>query len=117
MRLIDANALLAKFNKKADIWTVLTDEDMANDFALYCKVADAVDDMPTVGGWISVKDRLPERECIAYSSKFDEMMMGYIGETDKSDTGYCCESNTEWLSDVTHWMPLPEPPKEGAKND
>ena len=63
--------------------------------------------------WISVKDRLPEGECIAYSSKFGEMMMGFIGETDESDTSYCCDSNTEWLGDVTHWMPLPEPPKEG----
>lgn len=64
-------------------------------------------------GWISVKDRLPKGECIAYSRKYGEMMMGYIGETDESDTRYCCDSNTEWLGDVTHWMPLPEPPKEG----
>lgn len=48
MRLIDADALLEKFNRKADIWTALTDEDTAGDFAFYCKLADAVEDMPTV---------------------------------------------------------------------
>ena len=48
MRPIDADALLEKFNRKADIWTALTDEDTAGDFAFYCKLADAVEDMPTV---------------------------------------------------------------------
>ena len=48
MKLIDADALLEKFNRKADIWTALTDEDTAGDFAFYCKLADAVEDMPTV---------------------------------------------------------------------
>lgn len=48
MKLIDADALLAKFNKKADIWSALTDEETASDFALYCKVADAVEEMPTI---------------------------------------------------------------------
>lgn len=60
MRLIDADALLAKFNKKTDVWTALTDESTSNDFAFYCNLADAVDEMPTICGWISVKDRLPD---------------------------------------------------------
>lgn len=48
MRPNDADALLEKFNRKADICTALTDEDTAGDFAFYCKLADAVEDMPTV---------------------------------------------------------------------
>ena len=60
--------------------------------------------------WISVEERLPEGECIAIGWQ-DEMLIGYVY---RSGTGYACESDGEYLMDVTHWMPLPEPPKEGA---
>lgn len=46
---------------------------------------DALDEAPTVGGWISVKDRMPPND--------DTKVMTYGNP-------------------VTHWMPLPEPPKE-----
>ena len=58
--------------------------------------------------WISVKERLPERwqNVLAYR-KNKKVRMEFI-----------C-SNGEWEMDdacmpsVTHWMPIPEPPKEG----
>ena len=66
--------------------------------------------------WISVKDRLPEGECLAVSNcrgfSYGEYLIGYIGEDESSDTGYMCESDNEILSNATHWMPLPEQPKE-----
>ncbi len=58
--------------------------------------------------WISVEERLPERECLAIGWQ-DEML---IGNVYRSGAGYACESDGEYLMDVTHWMPLPEPPKE-----
>ena len=65
---------------------------------------------------ISVKDRLPEGECLAVSNcrgfSYGEYLIGYIGEDESSDTGYMCESDNEILSNATHWMPLPELPKE-----
>ena len=70
----------------------------------------------TVQEWISVKDSLPEGECLAVSMKtgpaYKEMLIGYVGESLSWDTGYECESDGEILPNVTHWMPLPEPPKE-----
>ena len=54
--------------------------------------------------WISVKDRLPEND--------DEVA---IASGSYMTTGYY---DGEWhgmLSYVTHWMPLPEPPKEEIK--
>lgn len=57
--------------------------------------------------WISVKDQLPEGECIAIGYQ-NEVMIGYINET----VGWIqCENDHEVLTHVTHWMPLPEPPK------
>ena len=117
-RLIDADALLAKFNKKSDIWTALTDEKTANDFALYCKVADAVEEMPTVGGWISVKDRLPEGEddylVIQHAHKPTVTLAWYSGD----ENGWQAIDGSFYADGiVTHYMPLPEPPKEEQENE
>jgi hypothetical protein len=65
--------------------------------------------------WISVKDRLPEVnvDVIVFNKHRQRFMSHFVG------------MNTEWLSnkpcavwvddrgaysDITHWMPLPEPP-------
>lgn len=64
----------------------------------------------TMPKWISVKERLPEAtpaKCLCYSKD-----------------GYMVGSYTNWgwmfpcyFGKVTHWMPLPEPPKEGGDED
>ncbi len=58
--------------------------------------------------WVSVKDRLPEKDTWVLSL-----------EADKSMRVNCLASDDEWYCDdhgfvptVTHWMPLPQPPKE-----
>lgn len=107
MRLIDADALIEKMK---DCGFSTAQELMANAFCFAALKSESL--APTIGGWISVKDRLPKGECVVYSSKFDEMMIGYIGEAQDSDTGYLAENEGEFLYDVTHWMPLPELPKE-----
>ena len=55
--------------------------------------------------WISVKDRLPDEyiDVLTYGARpsYDVVYINRL--IDKN----------EWLYDgVTHWMPLPEPPKE-----
>lgn len=67
--------------------------------------------MVDVNGWISVKDRLPEEyktEVIVCTEYGDvriavKIMDGWIS----NDCEF--ERTNSW---VTHWMPLPEPPKE-----
>ena len=62
----------------------------------------------TVQEWISVKDRLPEKEG------------EYITYTDKGEIHFDCfciypnHGTKFWVGGngkVTHWMPLPQPPK------
>lgn len=64
--------------------------------------------------WISVKDRLPEKgqEVLAYRGGFIGDLMDvytYLGDDRwEDDYGYWETAETEG---ITHWTPLPEPPK------
>ena len=59
---------------------------------------------PTIGGWISVKDRLPEKYG-HYLVIRDNGFMSVDTWTRHSHWGKA-------VCKITHWMPLPEPPKE-----
>lgn len=48
MRLIDADALIEKFNESANMAECLVDKRTAERFATFCALADAVEQMPTV---------------------------------------------------------------------
>lgn len=69
---------------------------------------------PTVDGWISVKDRLPE-ECERYLCWFggNKYAVGMEIETYLPDLhGFGSFERYEVYPNISHWMPLPEPPKE-----
>ena len=93
--------------------------DLDNYHSFRAVTDDEIDEMPTLTyedlapQWISVKDRLPEksgdylvttyngsRTCLPYSSK-NRAFNSFDGNTDHGLDIQC-----------THWMPLPEPPKE-----
>lgn len=60
--------------------------------------------------WISVKDRLPEndeRVLVCLNNVASAMCNGKI-DTDR----FLKNGWVRWNKYVTHWMPLPEPPKE-----
>lgn len=89
--------------------------DVAIDCMTECIEKKASDVQP-VDRWISVKDRLPEeQQCIlAYEKDYGVMWGDYQGIK---------YSQPVWIvrkqgliirtTEVTHWQPLPEPPKEG----
>ena len=68
----------------------------------------------TVQEWISVKDRLPEDGeyvvCIAKRNPFS-MFMPMVARIKKN--GWVNPITEQYISEVTHWIPLPEPPKRG----
>ena len=67
-----------------------------------------------LNGWISVKDRLPEVGgyvvCIAKRNPFSRFMP-MVARIEKN--GWVNPMTEQYISEVTNWMPLPEPPKEG----
>lgn len=62
----------------------------------------------TTAEWISVKERLPE-----WFGWYLVCSRGRVEPVWFDITGW---SNMRWPQYVTHWMPLPEPPKE-AEHD
>ena len=102
MRLIDVDTLFENMEKVS--WFNNADRDeIAEKLVLTA---------PTVGGWVNVKDRPPNEECLAFSKKYKEMIIGYLYEDNVSESNWSAENNEVVLYDVTHWMPLPEPPEE-----
>ena len=55
MRLIDGDALIEKFNEKADMSECLVDARTAERFATFCALADAVEETPTVDAEVVVR--------------------------------------------------------------
>ena len=72
------------------------------------KIADhLIENGVTVQKWIPVTKRLPEKNTAV------------IVATDRGDAFQCLYAYDGWdlweghIINITHWMPLPEPPKEG----
>jgi hypothetical protein len=70
-----------------------------------------------VSKWISCKDKMPDDgvNVLIYAGNrmislaWYDKDMGYF---------YICDSDYKYNSlDVTHWQPLPEPPKDGEQNE
>ena len=78
----------------------------------------------TVQEWISVDDRLPENDVmvIGYTPCDGFMFVGYYHEEPKYDWKVwriitAMRSTKVIKKKVTHWMPLPQPPKGEGRND
>lgn len=67
------------------------------------------------GEWVSVEDRLPKEweSVLAWSECGFHTVAVYLGVADKWRE---CWTHTMLEGSITHWMPLPQPPK-GAVND
>lgn len=60
--------------------------------------------------WISVEDKLPEPSIeVLCCLDTHEMVVLYFDDTDGCFTD---NFSGEPCEDITHWQPLPEPPKE-----
>ena len=66
----------------------------------------------TVQEWISVNDRLPEAGgyvvCIAKRNPFSRFMP-MVARIEKN--GWVNPITEQYISEVTNWMPIPQPPK------
>lgn len=86
-----------------------------------CRDADIADHLiangVTVQEWVPVAERLPalgERVLIFNLESVNQYTSVCFLEKDEHEGFWWCECGGDYLApgDVTHWMPLPEPPKE-----
>ena len=72
----------------------------------------------TVQEWISVNDRLPETGgyvvCIAKRNPFSRFMP-MVARIEKN--GWVNPITGQYISEVTHWMQMPHPPKEDGYHE
>ena len=78
------------------------------------KIADhLIENGVTVHEWVDVKDRLPEVGgyvvCIAKRNPFSRFMP-MVARIEKN--GWVNPITEQYISEVTHWMPIPKLPKE-----
>lgn len=97
--------LLIKINPDGSVSTTAK-----NGYRKYAAVPAA--DVEPVQEWISVKDRLPEVGgyvvCIAKRNPFSRFMP-MVARIEKN--GWVNPITEQYISDVTHWMTMPQPPK------
>ncbi len=104
MRPIGANSAKASLLVVADCMTF--DCDWLNGYKTGLLAAtEAIDNIPTIETaprWIPVTERLPEdgELVLAWSESLRDLGMGVLDEFEPTQ--------------VTHWMPLPEPPEDGG---
>ena len=91
----------------------------ANDYSDHTEdeyIADTLlDNGVTVQEWIPVDDRLPDNGgyvvCIAKRNPFSRFMP-MVARIEKN--GWVNPITGQYISEVTHWMPIPQPPKEDS---
>ena len=83
-------------------------------------VLDSIDQQPTIDipRWIPVSEQLPEPDkyvlVIVYGKPAKNITLhGAVELAEYDPEGWILEMWPEWMdARVTHWMPIPEPPKE-----
>lgn len=68
--------------------------------------------------WISVKDRLPEicQDVLVYCKNTQRVTIGRFAHWYDNDGWDIVGTKGRFNDIVTHWQPMPEPPKEGVEN-
>jgi hypothetical protein len=69
------------------------------------------------GAWVSVKDRLPPKTKSATWSDDDVLILClYSYEIGRTRNNVWVGMDNSYIENVTHWQPLPEPPKPTAED-
>lgn len=91
-----------------------------------CMARDFLEEHFAENRWISVKDRLPDRSeyylCYVDSPQSFCCVRAILPYASKyklfnAFDGVSANDAKKYAINVTHWMPLPEPPKEVSDND
>ena len=111
---------IAKFQNCFECYEGERTEGSCSSRCTLSKAADAIEELlAAVPHWISVEEQLPEKHKVVlfYIPWNKTNMIGWIDEgggINLEGYGKCYDFS---LIKPSHWMPLPEPPKEDKDND
>ena len=114
MRLIDADEMLSELKPITYEMeqNAVTIADMSNIMRNWvCRQPT----IPTYGQWVSAKDRLPEerKEVLIYLPEYDSVETAALFSYPSMNLREWVQNEDAYrLNEVSHWMPMPEPPKE-----
>ena len=89
------------------------------DFESGKKVIEHLEHMPSADRpqeWIPCKERLPREYEVLCCDIYKNCIVGHPFADDSASTGFCAESEGEFMYECVAWMSLPKPWK-GARND
>ena len=105
---MDVREKLVELIESARYWGSGTSEEIADHL---------IDNGVMVQEWISVDDELPKTGgyvvCIAKENPFSRFMP-MVARIEKN--GWVNPMTEQYISEVTHWMPMPNPPEDGGAN-
>lgn len=91
------------------------------------EAADAIEELEkAVSRWTSVKEQLPKTRESILGKKSSKVIVAFRFDDGTQGTDTAHMLNGEWVFEdhiavmprtITHWMPLPEPPKEEYESD
>lgn len=114
MRLIDADALKAYLGMSDECEKCKRDARLCQFDQVFTRmdVCEIIDEAPTVGNWISVKDRLPvdDQDVLVWLYEEEEHRICTFSE-DVGKGIWDSECGWRLVNDNDMWMPLPELPE------
>ena len=108
MRLIDADELLRRYDEEHE--------------GPPGRARKLIEEAQTIGGWINVKDRMPEEKENPYTQDYQEVLcvlktrFGTDVRVYKFGKGHFWNGPREIDRVISHWMPFPELPKEESND-
>lgn len=111
---------MAEYVSRDDVRRFIADAFSENRFATnydYAILVDKIDEIPAadvqpVDRWISVDEALPIYDGLVLAvDKNNTIRLGIY-----TDLGWTSQFGNPMVAHITHWMPLPEPPKDGDTN-
>ncbi len=114
----EAEARIAELEKQVLVWLADSEKHAGDAMGAMARITELEAQVPR---WISVDTALPEVQCdvvtlggplwkqvmmFTPAGHYDQKYSSFSRYIERSDSYVDCDN-------VTHWMPLPEPPKEG----
>lgn len=101
--MINEKKLIEKLNKNS-IFKTITNAEGKN-------IYEIIDELPKVGQWISVKDRLPDKPIVGEDNYIVQIKHVIEPCSAYWNGEYWTDLYNDVLKDVIAWMPLPDPYK------